>query len=168
MLPLMASALTMRSASWAVTLVAACIVLPQLLVAAFSPWVGRFAQSWGRRPLLLVGFSALPIRGLLFAYSTDPAAIVAVQMLDGVSAAVLGVLLPLVIADITRGTGRFNLAQGVAGMMVGIGVSISTYAAGYLTDQLGSRATFFSLTAAAGCAFLLLAAFMPETRSLDD
>jgi MFS family permease len=168
MLPLMASALTMQSASWAVTLVAACIVLPQLLVAAFSPWVGRFAQSWGRRPLLLVGFCALPIRGLLFAYSSDPAAIVAVQMLDGVSAAVLGVLLPLVIADITRGTGRFNLAQGVAGMMVGIGVSISTYAAGYLTDQLGSRATFFSLTAAAGCAFLLLAAFMPETRSLDD
>jgi MFS family permease len=167
MLPLVGSALTMRSGSWAVTIVAACVVLPQLLVAVFSPWVGKLAHSWGRRPLLLVGLCALPIRGLLFAYSTDPAAIVGVQMLDGVSAAVLGVLLPLVIADITRGTGRFNLAQGMAGMAIGIGASLSMYAAGYLTDHLGSRAAFLALSGTAGCA-LLLAMLMPETRPIEE
>ncbi len=167
MLPLVAGRLTTQSGSWAVTIVAACIVLPQLLVAALSPWVGKCAHSWGRRPLLLVGLCALPVRGLLFAYSTDPHAIVAVQMLDGVSAAVLGVLLPLVLADITRGTGRFNLAQGMAGMAVGIGASLSTYAAGYLTDHLGNRAAFLALSGTAGCA-LLLATLMPETRPIEE
>jgi MFS family permease len=168
MLPLMGSILTMRSAGWAVTLVAALIVLPQILVAIFSPRVGKLAHSWGRRPLLLVGFAALPIRGLLFAYSTDPFTIVAVQMLDGISAAALGVLLPLVIADITSGTGRFNLAQGVAGMVAGGGAALSTYVAGYLTDHLGSRIAFLSLTGTACCALLLLALLMPETRPQDE
>jgi MFS family permease len=168
MLPLMGSMLTMRSAQWAVTLVAALIVLPQILVAIFSPRVGKLAHYWGRRPLLLLGFGALPIRGLLFAYSTDPSLIVAVQMLDGISAAVLGVLLPLVIADITSGTGRFNLAQGVAGMAAGAGAALSTYVAGYLTDHLGSRVAFLSLTGTACCALLLLALLMPETRPQDE
>ena len=60
MLPLMASIVTMRSSAWATTLVAACIVVPQLVVAVFSPSVGRWAQRWGRRPMLLLGFAALP------------------------------------------------------------------------------------------------------------
>jgi hypothetical protein len=168
MLPLMASALTRHSSYWAVTLVAACIVVPQILVALFSPRVGSLAQSWGRRPLLLIGFAALPLRGFLFAYTSDPLAVVAVQMLDGVSAAVLGVLLPLVIADITQGTGRFNLAQGVAGMTVGLAAAVSLAAAGYLTDHFGSRAAFLGLAGTAGCGFLLLTLFMPETRPKDD
>jgi len=52
--------------------------------------------------------------------------IVAAQLLDGISAATLGVLIPLVIADVTRGSGRFNLAQGAVGAAVGIGASAST------------------------------------------
>jgi len=95
MLPLMASIITMRLSAWATTLVAACIVVPQLVVAAFSPSVGRWAQRWGRRPILLIGFAALPIRGLLFIVVTDPRMLVAVQLLDGICAAVFGVLVPL-------------------------------------------------------------------------
>ncbi len=64
MLPLMASVLTMRLGKWATVLIAACMVGPQLIVALFSPWVGRQAERWGRRPLLLAGFAALPVRGL--------------------------------------------------------------------------------------------------------
>ena len=112
MLPLMGSVVTMRSAEWATVLIAACIVVPQLVVAALSPWVGHHAQIWGRRPFMLIAFAALPIRGLLFAIVTDPYLLVAVQVLDGITAASLGVMVPLMIADLTRGTGRFNLAQG--------------------------------------------------------
>ena len=87
MLPLMGSLLTTRSSDWATVLIAACIVVPQLVVAAFSPWVGRQAQQWGRRPLLLIGFAALPLRGVLFGAVTDPFLLVGVQLLDGISAA---------------------------------------------------------------------------------
>lgn len=164
LLPLMSSVITMRSSQWATVMVAACIVLPQLVVALLSPWVGREAQAWGRRPLLLIGFAALPIRGGLTAITSDPYILVAIQALDGISAAAMGVLVTLVIADATRGTGRFNLAQGVVGTGVGLGASLSTTLAGYLSDHFGSNAAFFGLAAIGTLAFLLLYAFMPETK----
>src|SRR5262249_446189 len=111
MLPLVGSTLTMRSSAWAAALVAICIIVPQLIVALISPRIGQLGQSLGRRPVLLVGFAALPLRGIGLAWTDDPYMIVAVQMLDGISAAVLGVLVPLSLADISLGTGRFNLTQ---------------------------------------------------------
>ena len=132
MLPLMGSVVTMRSSQWATVLIAACIVVPQLVVAALSPWVGRRAQIWGRRPLLLLGFAALPIRGLLFATVTNPSNCWSpCRLLDGMTAAVFAVMVPLVIADLTRGTGHFNLGQGIVGTTTGIGASLSTTLAGY-------------------------------------
>ena len=164
MLPLVGSDVTMRSSQWATALVAACIIAPQLVVAAISPTVGRLAQSWGRRPLLLIGFAALPLRGALLAWTNDPYMIVAVQTLDGISGAVLGVLVPLALADISRGTGRFNLAQGIVGSATGIGATLSTIGAGYLADHFGTATAFAGLAAAAAFAFVLLLAMMPETK----
>lgn len=164
MLPLMGSVVTMRSARWATLLIAACIVVPQLLVAVLSPWIGRRAQTWGRRPLLLIGFAALPIRGILFASVTNPELLVVVQLLDGVTAAVLSVLVPLVVADLTRGTGHFNLGQGIVGTFVGIGASLSATIAGYTSDHLGSPAAFTGLAAVALLGLTLLWLLMPETR----
>jgi MFS family permease len=164
MLPLVGSAMAMRSSQWATALVAACIIVPQLIVAAISPKVGELAQDWGRKPLLLIGFGVLPVRGLLLAYTHEPFAIVAVQMLDGISASVLGVLVPLTIADATRGTGRFNLAQGIVGSAVGIGAAASTFVAGRLADIVGAPVTFLCLAIIAGCGVLLLLVAMPETK----
>jgi predicted MFS family arabinose efflux permease len=164
MLPLMGSILTMRSANWATVLIAACIIVPQLVVAALSPWVGRRADKWGRRPMLLIGFGALPLRCLLFAYAPDPSFVVFEQILDGISAAALGVMVPLVIADISRDTGRFNLAQGVIGTAVGIGAALSTSFAGYVSDHSGSQTAFLDLAAIAACGFAFVLFVMPETR----
>jgi MFS family permease len=163
MLPLMGGILTMRSSEWASTLIGACIVVPQLVVALFAPWVGRVADSWGRRPLLVVCFGALALRGILFAVVTDPYLIVAIQALDGVSAAVLGVVLPLVVADITRGTGRFNLGLGIVGSAVGIGAAFSTTLGGYAMDHFGRTLAFSSLATIAACGLALLW-LLPETR----
>ena len=163
MLPLMGGILTMRSSELASTLIGACIVAPQLVVALFAPWVGRLADSWGRRPLLVVCFAALAVRGILFAVVTDPYLIVAVQALDGVSAAVLGVVLTLVVADITRGTGRFNLGLGIVGSAVGIGAAFSTTLGGYAMDHFGRTVAFPSLAAIAACGLALLW-LLPETR----
>jgi predicted MFS family arabinose efflux permease len=168
MLPLMGSVLTMRSSQLAPALIAACIVGPQILVALFSPWVGRKAEAWGRRPLLLVAFAALPLRGLFFATVTDPYTLVVVQLLDGVSAAVFAVMVPLVIADATRGTGHFNLGQGIVGTTIGIGASVSTTYAGYLSDHFGSPIAFLGLSGVALLGFVAMWAFMPETRPAPD
>ncbi|HXW43058.1 MAG TPA: MFS transporter [Xanthobacteraceae bacterium] len=168
MLPLMGSVVTMRSGRWATLLIAACIVVPQLLVAVLSPWIGRKAQSWGRRPLLLIGFAALPLRGVLFAVVTSPELLVVVQLLDGVTAAVFSVLVPLVVADLTRGTGRFNLGQGIVGTFVGIGASLSTTLAGYLSDHFGSASAFAGLGAIALLGLALVLLLMPETRPAEE
>jgi MFS family permease len=168
MLPLVGSVVTMRSSQWATVIIAACIVVPQLLVAALSPWIGTWAQTYGRRPLLLIGFAALPVRGLLFAVVTDPSLLLAVQLLDGVTAAVFSVMVPLVVADLTRGTGRFNLGQGILGTATGIGASLSATLAGFTTDRFGSPTAFAALAAIALVGFAVLWFLMPETRPVEE
>ena len=168
MLPLAASMMTLRSSRFATILVATSIVAPQLIVALLSPWVGRKAEQWGRRPLLIVCFAALAIRGLLFAYLINPYLLMAAQLLDGVSGATLAVLVPLIIADVSRATGRFNLAQGAVGSAVGVGASISTTLAGYVSDRFDSQTAFLMM---AGISLVGLAAAwfaLPETRPSED
>jgi MFS family permease len=168
MLPLMGSVVTMRSAHWATVIIAACIVVPQLVVAISSPWIGTRAQIWGRRPLLLIGFAALPIRGLLFASVTDPSLLLAAQLLDGVTAAVLSVMVTLVVADLTRGTGHFNLGLGILGTATGIGAALSSTLAGYMSDHFGSPAAFAVLAAIAFVGLTVLWFLMPETRPVEE
>ena len=154
MLPLAAGEITKEAPQQAELIIAVCILAPQLVLAMISPQVGRLAETIGRRPIMLVGFSALPIRGLLLASTSDPWLIVLFQLLDGVSAASFQVMLPLITADLTRGTGRFNLCMGFFGLAVGVGASFSTTLAGFVADrsvQLG-----FLMLAGAGAACVLM------------
>jgi MFS family permease len=164
MLPLMAGVVTTRSSQWAPVLIAACIIVPQAIVALASPSVGRKAQAWGRRPLLLLAFAALAIRGLFFAVVKDPYVLVMVQVFDGITAAVLSVMVPLIVADVAFGSGHFNLAQGVVGTATGIGASLSTVLAGYVSDRFGSAMAFTGLACIAALGLAMIWLFMPETR----
>ena len=165
MLPLVGSMLTLRSSRSPTIFIAACIVVPQIMVALLSPLVGTLAQRWGRRPLLLIACVALPLRGLCLAMISDPTLIVVVQVLDGVSASVLGVMVPLIAADATRGTSRFALAQGALGMAMGVGAAFSSTLAGVVTDRLGSADAFYGLAAIAVVGVLVPLFAMPETRA---
>ena len=167
MLPLMAGVVTTRSSHWAPVLIAACIVVPQAIVAWTSPSVGRKAQQWGRRPLLLLGFAALAIRGLLFAVVGDPYLLVMVQVFDGITAAVFSVMIPLIVADVAFGSGHFNLAQGIVGTATGIGASLSTVLAGYVSDKFGSAVAFSGLAGVAALGLAVIWLVMPETRRVD-
>jgi MFS family permease len=164
MLPLAGVEATRSMGDAANLVIAACIVVPQLVVAAISPWIGRLAEGRGRRPALLLGFCALPARGLLLPLVVaDPFALVAVQALDGIGAAVLGVLLPLLASDLTRGTNRFNTCMGIFGLAVGIGGTLGTMAAGAIADTFGITAAFVALAGAGGLSVLLVLFAMPET-----
>jgi predicted MFS family arabinose efflux permease len=164
MLPIMAGVVTTRSSEWAPLLIAACIIVPQAIVALTSPSVGRKAQQWGRRPLLLLGFASLVIRGLLFAIVKDPYLLVAAQIFDGITAAVFSVMIPLVVADVAFGSGHFNFAQGIVGTATGIGAALSTVLAGYVSDKFGSSVAFTGLAGVAAMGLVMIWFVMPETR----
>src|ERR1700688_2292460 len=164
MLPLAGEAFAYSKEALSSLIVSALIMVPQVIVAIIAPWAGRRANTWGRRPLLLVGFAALPIRALVFAWTTDPMILIVAQLLDGVSATMLGVLTALIVADLTAGTGRFNLAQGFVGTTSGVGASLSTTLSGLLAGSLGRAAGFLGIAAVALVAVLLLWLLMPETN----
>jgi MFS family permease len=146
--------------------VSALVVFPQFVVALLSPWVGRSAATWGRRPLLLLGLAVVPIRSGLFALTADPTLLVIIQLLDGFTGATMGVLTTLIIADLTNGTGRFNLAQGIAGTFSGVGASLSTSTTGIVTQRFGYTAGLLSVTGVGLMAVAIALVFMRETKPL--
>jgi MFS family permease len=162
LLPLVGSELARGAGDMANLLIAACIVLPQAVVVLISPWVGRTADRTGHRLVLTLGFAALPLRALLLSTVTDgPLMLVAIQTIDGLSAAVLGVMLPLVAADLTQGTERFNLCMGILGLAVAGGATLSTLLAGLIADHLGQQAAFLTL---AGCGATAVIAVLASPR----
>lgn len=140
------------------------VLLPQIVVAIVAPWVGYHSEQRGRKPLLLIGFAIEPVRALLLAFTSAYPVLALVQFLDGVNGAIISVLTVLVITDLTAGTGRFNLAQGAVGAMIGIAASISTLATGYLFQGLGPLSGFLVIAAPAAAATAVLWIFVPETK----
>jgi MFS family permease len=164
MLPIAAATVTKRAGDEATLVIAACIVGPQIVTALLSPWVGRAAEIWGRQPILILGFSTLPIRGILLASVADPYLMIPIQLFDGLGAAAFGVLFPLIVADVARETGRYTTCLGLVGLAIGGGATLSTTVAGLVADHLGVGAAFLSLTAVGLCATVLVWALMPETK----
>src|SRR5208283_4387346 len=113
MLPIAAGELTKREGTHASLIIAACILVPQAVVALLSPWVGRTAERLGRRPMLLLGWASLPLRAVLLALLPNPYLLVAVQAISGVSAAVFGVMVPVIADDVTPGARRTAVRHGL-------------------------------------------------------
>ena len=164
MLPLLGEMLAAGKDRHASLFMSACVMVTQAVVALVAPWVGPRAEPWGRRPLLLLGFSVLPIRGLLYTLTATPLLLISIQVLDGIGVAIFGVVSILVIADLTEGSGRFNVSQGAIGMAVGIGASLSNAVAGSIVHRFGYSAGFLSLAGIAALATIILWRSMVETR----
>ncbi len=167
MMPLAAQRLAHDGTSGPTLISSIMIIVPQLVTVAFAGWVAAEADDWGRKPLLLIGYAALPIRAALFTVIADPTVLSVLQVLDGISATVIGVLTPLVVADLTRGTGRFNVAQGAVGTAVGVGAAASTSLSGYVVQLFGYPVGFAVLAVLAAAAFAGVWLAMPETRPAD-
>jgi predicted MFS family arabinose efflux permease len=164
MLPLLGEMLAKGRGRSSMLFMSACVVTTQFVVALLASWSGRKAGTWGRKPLLLIAFGVLPIRGVLYTLTSNTELLVAIQVLDGVAAGIFGVVSVLVIADLTRGTGRFNLTLGGITTAVGIGAALSQVIAGSIVHRVGSSAGFLFLAGVASAAFAILYLCMPETR----
>ena len=164
MLPLLGEMLAKGQGRNSMMFMSACVVTTQLVVTFLASWAGRKAGTWGRKPLLLIAFGVLPVRAVLYTLTHKTVELVAIQVLDGVAAAIFGVVSVLVIADLTKGTGRFNLTLGAIGTAVGMGAALSQVIAGSIVHHFGSNAGFLFLAAVAAAALGILYCFMPETR----
>jgi predicted MFS family arabinose efflux permease len=162
MLPQLGELLAHGNPKAAAPCMSACIIVTQIVITISAAWIGRRAAN-GRKPLLLIGFGVLPIRGVLYTLTHATAALIAIQILDGVANAIFVVVSILVIADLTRGTGRFNLAAGALATMVGIGAALSATVGGQIIQHAGFSASFLGLAAIAVAAFALLWLAVPET-----
>ena len=167
MLPLALNGLAQRSNEIDFA-VSATIVLPQAIVVLFAPWAGRMAQPWGRKPILVIGFLALPARAIAFASTPDAPLLVLYQMLDGISATVFGLMMPLIAADLTRKTGHLTMAISSIGLAAGIGATFSTTLAGLVADLVGTSQAFYGLAAIGAAAVAIVVVFMPETRPAEE
>lgn len=163
MLPLVSQKLSQINLHMATPLTSACIVAAQLVMVPMAWLVGLKADLWGRKPLLLAGFMILPLRGVLYTLSSDPYWLVAVQMLDGIGAGIFGALFPVIVKDLTQGTGRFNVSLGALSTVFGLGAALSSSLAGFVVQQAGYNAAFLTLAGVAAVALALLWLAMPET-----
>ena len=165
MLPLLGETLAKGQGRQSMMFMSACVVTTQLVITMISSWAGRTAGSWGRKPLLLIGFGVLPVRAVLYTLTHHSVALIAIQILDGVGAGIFGVVSVLVIADLTQGTGRFNLTLGAISTAVGIGAALSQVIAGSIVEHFNFNVGFLFLGAVAMAAFAILYFLMPETRN---
>jgi MFS family permease len=163
MLPELGEMLSKGSRASAAPFMSACIIVTQFVIMCSAAAIGRWANVHGRKPLLLLGFGVLPVRGLLYTLVQRKAGLVSVQLLDGVANAIFEVVSILVVADRTRGTGRFNLVQGALATAVGLGAALSNTFGGMLIQHGSYRLSFVALGAVAAVALALLWFAMPET-----
>lgn len=168
MLPLAGQLLSEGKATGASLYMSACIIAAQLVMVPVAGLAGTLADRWGRKPIFLLGFAVLPIRGCLYVFSHDPIFIVLVQLLDGIGAGIFGVLWVTVVADLTKGTGRYNLALGAIATAQSIGAALSNLAAGSVVSMWGYDAAFLALAGVAMIAFIMFYSKMPETKDVKE
>jgi MFS family permease len=164
MLPLLGEMLAKGHGRSSMMFMSACVVTTQFTITMIAAWSGRKAGRWGRKPLLMIAFGVLPVRAVLYTLTGNTIALVAIQILDGIGAGIFGVVSVLVIADLTQGSGRFNVTLGAIATAVGVGAALSQTIAGAIVHHFSFNAGFLFLGAIAAAAFGVLYFFMPETR----
>jgi MFS family permease len=167
-LPFAVSAINDQGVKNSDMLVSIALIVSLAVVTAISPWLGAYAESRGRKIIVLAGFVALALRCVMLSISNGQISIIASQVLDGVSASTIGVMVPLIVSDITHRGGRFNLAMGLVGLAMTAGATLSTTSAGFMVEHLGPRIAFLGLAGAAGLGFLLVLVALPETAKVHE
>jgi predicted MFS family arabinose efflux permease len=167
MLPLVGQKLALQDKNLGTSLMSACIVAAQIVMVPMAMLVGAKADTWGHKRFFLAALLILPIRGALFTLSDDKAWLVGVQLLDGIGAGIFGAIFPVIVADLMRNTGRFNIAQGAVITAQNIGAALSTTLAGLVVVNAGYSAAFLTLGAVAAAGVAVCWFALPETGEHD-
>ena len=165
MLPLVGQKLALQNKHFGTSLMSACITAAQIVMVPMAMLVGAKADQWGHKRFILAALLILPVRGALYTFSDNKAWLVGVQLLDGIGAGIFGAIFPVIVADLMRNTGRFNVAQGAIITAQSIGAAISTTLAGLIVVKAGYSAAFLTLGAVAAIGFVVCWFALPETRS---
>lgn len=168
MLPLTGQKLAVGNTHEGALYQAALIIVAQVVMIPMALLVSKRGDQWGRKPLMVAAFLVLPLRGVLFVLASNPGEVIAVQALDGIGAGLQGALFAIMVADLTRGSGRFNVAFGAATMVQGIGATLSPALAGAIDQATSYTTAMLALTAIAVFALALLVIAVPETRPSAD
>ncbi len=163
-LPLVGEILSKNKGGNSAWQVAAAIVVAEAVMIAVAAYSGKVADQWGRKPLFLIAFIALAIRAGLSTVNYNPYYLISLQAFDGVAAAIYGVLLTLVTADLARGTGRFNFLQGAVQSAMGLGGFLSNIVFGWIAHGFGFNFSFWGLALVALGGGALYQFQMPETK----
>jgi MFS family permease len=168
MLPLVGQKLALRDGHLGTSLMSACIIAAQIVMVPMAMLVGTKADSWGHKRFFLAALLILPIRGALYTLSDNAAWLVGVQLLDGIGAGIFGAIFPVIVADLMRNTGRFNVAQGAVITAQSIGAALSTTLAGLVVVEAGYSAAFLTLGVVAALGAVVCFFALPETRAYSD
>jgi MFS family permease len=169
MLPMAGQVLAKTHPGADIVALSACIITAQFVMIGIAAMVGwAIRRGIGRKTIFLVAFLTLPIRGFLFTLTDSPYDVVAIQLLDGVAAGIFGVISIIIAADLMRGTGRFNLAQGLVALSTGLGAAASNVCAGFVVHVFDYTTVFFTLAAIAVGGLAFFASFMPETKPREE
>ncbi|MEM8665491.1 MAG: MFS transporter [Pseudomonadota bacterium] len=166
MLPLVSQKLSLAGdAASGIAFTSACIIAAQFIMIGMAVICGHTADSWGRKPLFMLAFAILPIRAILYTFTDEPVFLVLIQALDGVANGIFAIIFLLVVSDVTKGTGRFNVVQGALATLVGVGASASNLLAEQIVQEFSYDMGFYFLGAVALLGFIVFAFFMPETAA---
>jgi len=168
MLPLVGQKLALQDKNLGTSLMSACILAAQIVMVPIALLVGAKADAWGHKRFFLAALLILPLRGMLYTFSDSPAWLVGAQLLDGIGAGIFGAIFPVIVADLMRNTGRFNIAQGIVITAQSIGAALSTTLAGIVVVKAGYSAAFLTLGAIAAGGFVICLLALPETSERSD
>jgi MFS family permease len=140
-----------------------CIMMAEVVMIFSAIFTGKLANQ-GRKNLFLASYAFVALRAFIFALAVQPFILVSSQFFDGMSAGIYGVIGLTILTDLTAGTGRFNLSQGIFNAFTAIGIAASNYLAGVLIDSVGFSSTCFISAAVTFITLLLAAKLIPETK----
>ncbi len=142
-----------------VVLIAQATMIPVAWASA------RYSPRWGHKLVFSVAFIVMPIRSLICAATTNTGILLATQVLDGLAGGIYGVVVALIVGDLTRGKKGFNMLMGLSQIAMALGAVIGPMIQGITVGGVGFRFTFLVFAGVASLAGIIYFHFMPDDLS---